>query len=113
MVKIPELFQSVDAYLGPYVFPLLEETRAELKSSMYTINAAPFAEVTYLRAANPSDKQSFLYDVKVDSWKNRFMDNGSKPYRTVPGDVVLLSDGKPSAVADLQLKFEEKTRIIL
>lgn len=102
MVKIPELFESVDDYLGSYVFPLREETRAELKSSMDAINAAPFAEVISLRVASPEDKESLLYDVEVNSWKNRFMDSCSKPYRTLPGHVDLLSNGKPSAAADLQ-----------
>ncbi|KAL2487579.1 uncharacterized protein Fot_40871 [Forsythia ovata] len=102
VVKIPELFQSVDHYLGSYVFPLLEETRAELASAMDTIHAAPIAEVISLSEANPSDKDTLLYDVKVDSWKNRLIDCGSKPYRTLPGDVILLSNGKPSAAADLQ-----------
>ncbi|XP_057496051.1 helicase sen1-like isoform X2 [Actinidia eriantha] len=43
--KIPESFQSVEDYFGAFVFPLLEETRAEPASCMDVIHGAPFAEV--------------------------------------------------------------------
>ncbi|CAI9770918.1 unnamed protein product [Fraxinus pennsylvanica] len=100
--KIPELHQSVDQYLGSYVFPLLEETRAELASAMDGVYNAPFAEVIALDAAKPYDTHTLLYNVKVDKWKNRLGHSDRKPYRTLPGDVVLLLTGKPESVADLQ-----------
>ncbi|KAL2459870.1 uncharacterized protein Fot_54614 [Forsythia ovata] len=100
--KIPELLLHVDQYLGSYVYPLLEETRADLASSVDSIYNAPFAEVIALDASKPYDTHTMLYHVKVDSWKNRLGDRGREPYRTLPGDVVLLSNGKPESVADLQ-----------
>ncbi|KAL2487580.1 uncharacterized protein Fot_40872 [Forsythia ovata] len=100
--KIPELLLHVDQYLGSYVYPLLEETRADLASAVDSIYNAPFAEVIALDASKPYDIHTMLYHVKVDSWKNRLGDRGREPYRTLPGDVVLLSNGKPESVADLQ-----------
>ncbi|CAA3025292.1 Hypothetical predicted protein [Olea europaea subsp. europaea] len=100
--KIPELHQSVDLYLGSYVYPLLEETRAELASAMDGIYNAPFAEVIALHVAKPYDTHTLLYDVKVEKWKNRSGHGDREPYRTLPGDVVLLLNGKPESVADLQ-----------
>ncbi|XP_073120215.1 uncharacterized ATP-dependent helicase C29A10.10c-like [Henckelia pumila] len=93
--KIPESFKSVDRYLGSYVFPLLEETRAELASAMETIYKAPFAEVTSL-----TEHGKCLHSVVVDFWRNRI--TGKEPYRrTLPGDILLLSDLKPESVSDL------------
>ncbi|KAK4406232.1 Regulator of nonsense transcripts 1 [Sesamum angolense] len=89
--EIPQSFESVDQYLGSYVFPLLEETRAELASALETVYKAPFAEVT---SFNELKGDKLQYHVKVDHWRNRKSD-GKEPYRTLPGDVVLLSDLKP------------------
>ncbi|KAL6506744.1 hypothetical protein OROHE_022576 [Orobanche hederae] len=96
--KIPELFESVDHYLLSYVYPLLEETRAALASSLETVYKAPFAGVLSLEETKPN---TLVYNVKVDNWKNKFSDRGKEPYRTLPGDIVLLSDSKPESVSDM------------
>ncbi|GMP92594.1 hypothetical protein CsSME_00042750 [Camellia sinensis var. sinensis] len=98
--KIPESFQSVEHYFGSFVFPLLEETRADLASSMEIIHEAPFAEVISLDACKPYG--TLNYDIKVDYWRNRFSDRGKDPYKTLPGDVFIVSDAKPETVSDLQ-----------
>ena len=82
------------------MFPLLEETRAELASSMQIIHRAPYAEVIYISEANPYGTS--LYHVKVDSWKNRFSDRGKEPYKTLPGDVIIFADSKPKTISDLE-----------
>ncbi|KAL6538714.1 hypothetical protein OROGR_012702 [Orobanche gracilis] len=96
--KIPESFESVDQYLGSYVYPLLEETRFELASSLETVYNAPYAEVTYFRELKHDNG---LYNVKVDRWENRISDRGKDPYRTLPGDFVLLSVLRPESISDL------------
>lgn len=98
--RIPTIFDSAEQYLGSYVFPLLEETREELASSMEIMHSAPFAEVTYLDEAKPYG--TLMYDVKVDHWKNKFSDRGKEPYRTLPGDILVLSDANPESFSDLQ-----------
>ncbi|XP_061990361.1 uncharacterized protein LOC133708840 [Rosa rugosa] len=98
--KIPESFQSAEHYFGSYIYPLLEETRAEVHSSMETLNRAPFAEVVGFEEAKPYGTK--LYDVKVDYWRNRFSDSGKEPYKTLPGDLFVLADAKPETVFDLQ-----------
>ncbi|KZV14915.1 hypothetical protein F511_40287 [Dorcoceras hygrometricum] len=96
--KIPQSFESVDQYLGSYIFPLLEETRSELASAMEKMYKAPFAEVTSLTELRHG---KFLHSVEVDFWRNRIIDRGREPYRTLPGDIVLLSDLKPESDSDL------------
>ena len=100
MERIPESFKSVQHYLGSYVYPLLEETRAQLHSSLEIICTAPYAEViSFLEFKQYETKK---YNVKVDYWRNRFRDRGKEPYRTLPGDVLILADAKPETVSDLQ-----------
>ncbi|KAI8552028.1 hypothetical protein RHMOL_Rhmol06G0232800 [Rhododendron molle] len=98
--KIPELFGSVERYLGSFVFPLLEETRAALFSSLDSVHEAPYAEVIFLNESKPYG--SSLFDIKVDNWRNRFNDRGKEPYKTLPGDVFVVSDVKPESLSDLQ-----------
>ncbi|KAG5240587.1 P-loop containing nucleoside triphosphate hydrolases superfamily [Salix suchowensis] len=96
--NIPESFDSVEHYLGSYVIPLLEETRAQLSSSMDNISTAPFAEVVAFFESKPHD--TLLYDVQIDYWRNR--SRGKVPYKTLPGDIVILTSARPGNVSDLQ-----------
>ncbi|KAL6532138.1 hypothetical protein OROGR_014108 [Orobanche gracilis] len=97
--EIPESFECVDKYLGSYIYPLLEETRAELASAMESVYKAPFAEVTSFRECKG---ETFFYDTKVDHWRNRHSDRGREAYRTLPGDILLISNMKPETASDLE-----------
>ncbi|KHN25944.1 TPR and ankyrin repeat-containing protein 1 [Glycine soja] len=93
-------FKSVRHYFGSYVYPLLEETRAQLCSSMEILSSAPYAEVISLEETYSNGKT--LYNVKTDSWKNRFSGHGKELYKTLFGDLFILADFKPETVEDLQ-----------
>lgn len=97
--KIPQVFESVDHYLSSYKYPLLEEMRDALASSLNNVCKAPFAEVVSLKEATPDMR---LYNVKVGNWINKISACGKEPYRTLPGDFVLLSESKPDSVSDVQ-----------
>ncbi|KAL3635030.1 hypothetical protein CASFOL_022084 [Castilleja foliolosa] len=94
---ISESFESVDHYLGSFVYPLLEETRAELASAMEILYKAPFAKIKYL-----TESKYETYDVEVDHWENRQNDGAKEAYKTLPGDILLVSNMKPETVSDLQ-----------
>ncbi|KAJ9554222.1 hypothetical protein OSB04_018267 [Centaurea solstitialis] len=98
--EIPLTFQSVEQYLGSFVYHLLEETRCNLASSMEIMHKAPFAEISSFRKVKGGKKM--MYDVNVVTWKNRFSEGGKEPYRTLPGDLMLLADGRPESIFDLQ-----------
>ncbi|KAH9658796.1 UvrD-like helicase ATP-binding domain-containing protein [Citrus sinensis] len=98
--QIPFSFRSVGQYFESFVFPLLEETRANLMSGMENISNAPFAKVVAFEDSQPHG--STLYDVKVDRWKKRFSNLGKEPYKTLPGDILVLADAKPETASDLQ-----------
>nr|POE69455.1 helicase sen1 [Quercus suber] len=97
---IPESFESVHQYFDSYIDPLLEETRAQLYSSMEIISTAPFAEVIAFDESEPYGEN--LYDLQVENWSNRCSDRSKEPYKTLPGDILILVDAKPEHVSDLQ-----------
>ncbi|QHO03952.1 TPR and ankyrin repeat-containing protein [Arachis hypogaea] len=98
--QIDMRFSSIEHYFGSYVYPLLEETRTALCSSMEILSSAPFAEVISLKELYSTDKK--LYGVKTGIWKNRFSGHGKELYKTLSGDVFLLADFKPETANDLQ-----------
>jgi hypothetical protein len=67
---------------------------------MEIISNAPFAEVIAFGESKPYGKN--LYNVQVDSWINRFSVPGKEPYKTLPGDILVLANAKPEDVSDLQ-----------
>ncbi|KAF3973230.1 hypothetical protein CMV_003339 [Castanea mollissima] len=67
---------------------------------MEIISTAPFAEVIAFDESKPYGEN--LYDVQVDNWSNRCSDRSKEPYKTLPGDILILADAKPEHVSDLQ-----------
>ncbi|XP_030959976.1 helicase sen1-like isoform X1 [Quercus lobata] len=98
--NIPQSFESVRQYFGSYVYPLLEETHAQVYSSMEIISTAPFAQVTAFYESEPLGEN--LYEVQVDYWSNRCSDRSKEPYKTLPGDILILADAKPEHISDLK-----------
>ncbi|KAI3817066.1 hypothetical protein L1987_10853 [Smallanthus sonchifolius] len=96
---IPQTFESEKHYFGSFFYPLLEETRAELASAMETMYRAPYAEIFSIDEARGHGKM--LYDVTVGNWRNKTSERGKEPYRTLPGDLLILADGKPESFSDL------------
>ncbi|XP_006847999.2 probable helicase MAGATAMA 3 isoform X1 [Amborella trichopoda] len=89
VTDIPQRFSSPDHYFGSFVFPLLEEIRAQLNQSFQTISKAPWTLVlerwgksTYILSTNSGES----------------FGNGYKPHC---GDVILLSTTKPNSIEDL------------
>ncbi|KAK2992174.1 hypothetical protein RJ640_000810, partial [Escallonia rubra] len=96
--KIPLEFNSVEQYVMAFIYPLLEDIRAELFTKIEAISSAPFARVISLQKS----KAKRLYDVEVDNWKNNDRRHGKEPYRPIPGDIFLITDAKPERMSDLQ-----------
>ncbi|KAF8020981.1 hypothetical protein BT93_G1408 [Corymbia citriodora subsp. variegata] len=96
---IPETFQSVRHYLGSYVYPLLEETRASLCSSLENISALPFTEVYDFVEC---ERGGNSYAVKAGQWSNESNTRGKETYKTLPGDILILTDAKPATIPDLE-----------
>ncbi|KAK3000286.1 hypothetical protein RJ639_023742, partial [Escallonia herrerae] len=98
--KIPLEFNSVEQYVTAFIYPLLEDIRAELSTKIEAISSAPFARVISLQKSKPY--KTSLYDVEVDKWKNNDRSHGKEPYRPIPGDIFLITDAKPERMSHLQ-----------
>lgn len=64
---------------------------------MEMIHQAPYAEVIGIKEAKSAENN--FYKLRINCWKNRFT---GEPYKTLPGDVLILSDYRPEAIRDLQ-----------
>ncbi|GKA56640.1 UvrD-like helicase, ATP-binding domain, P-loop containing nucleoside triphosphate hydrolase [Tanacetum coccineum] len=98
--NLPLTFESEEHYFASFVYPLLEETRADLASSMEIMYRAPFAEILLLNESKCGE--NMVYDVIAGPWKNQFSERGKDGYCTLPGDLLILVDGKPESISDLQ-----------
>ncbi|GJS40419.1 hypothetical protein Tco_0565462 [Tanacetum coccineum] len=97
---IPLTFESEEHYFGSFVYLLLEEARTELASSMEIIHTSLFAEI--LSFSESKCGENMVYDVSVSPWKNPFGERGKDAYQTLPGDLLVLLDGKPESIFDLR-----------
>ncbi|KAL5984656.1 hypothetical protein ACLOJK_041277 [Asimina triloba] len=97
--NIPETFHSVEDYVESYVFPLLEETRAELYSSLETISDAPHAEITAIEESKHASR--FCYFINVNGWKSGLGIRSDGIYKPLPGDIFILSSMIPEAPENL------------
>ncbi|GKC61907.1 hypothetical protein Tco_1089505, partial [Tanacetum coccineum] len=93
--NIPLTFESEEHYFGSFVYPLLEETRSELASSMEIMYSAPFADILSINESKSGEDR--IYDVTVGHWGNQFSERD-----TLPSDLLLLVDRKPESVSDLK-----------
>ncbi|GJU83140.1 UvrD-like helicase, ATP-binding domain, P-loop containing nucleoside triphosphate hydrolase [Tanacetum coccineum] len=98
--NIPITFNSEEHYFRSFAYALLEETRCELASSMELIYGAPFADVLSINESNSGE--NMLYDVTVGPWKNQSSERGKDDCHTLVGDLLILVDGKPETISDLQ-----------
>lgn len=92
----------MEKYFQSFVYPLLDETRAQLCSSMEILSSSPYAEVVSLDHSRSHSYGRNHYVVKTDTWKNRSSGHGKELYKTLSGDVFILADFKPETVNDLQ-----------
>ncbi|KAI4312709.1 hypothetical protein MLD38_037509 [Melastoma candidum] len=100
---IPSTFSSTVQYLRSYELPLLEETRAGISSSVEDIHARPYAQIVQFstrRKAVDGDKKTF--DVEVDGWRNRSGHPNKEQYKTLPGDLMLLTTAAPRDIRDVR-----------
>ncbi|GJQ99904.1 UvrD-like helicase, ATP-binding domain, P-loop containing nucleoside triphosphate hydrolase [Tanacetum coccineum] len=93
-------FESEEHYFGSFVYPLLEEARSELASSMEIMHIVPFADILSFNETTSGENR--VYDVIVGPWKKQYSERGRNDYDTLPGDLLLLVDGKPESVSDLK-----------
>lgn len=85
--------------------PLIEETRAELQSSLESLHEAPCAEVLSVQDAKSHSKRKatsdFFYSIDIDRWVLEAGHNKSEAYKPKINDILVLSNFKPENANDL------------
>ncbi|KAH9658783.1 hypothetical protein KPL70_023622 [Citrus sinensis] len=61
---------------------------------------APYAQVIAFEELKPYGANQ--YGIEVDYWRNTISNSGKEPYKTLPGDILVLADFKPEKVSDLR-----------
>ncbi|KAJ8629373.1 hypothetical protein MRB53_022696 [Persea americana] len=96
--KIPERFLSVEKYLSSFIFPLIEETRAELCNSLEEVYDAPVAEIISIEEYEA--RSELFYFIDICGWKSGSGIGGTN-YKPRPGDIFVLSSMRIEAASDL------------
>ncbi|KAK8956076.1 hypothetical protein KSP40_PGU021803 [Platanthera guangdongensis] len=89
VVEIPKTWNTIGRYRDSFLFPLIEEVRTDLCSSLESISEAPYTRIKSLRWSG-----KLAYHARFDDSR----DGSCKP---MVGDIFALSDSKPSHVSDL------------
>ncbi|CAI9110338.1 OLC1v1010344C1 [Oldenlandia corymbosa var. corymbosa] len=101
MVKqIPETFTSTDHYLKSFIYPLLEETRADLYSNLTTLCRAPILEVFDVKISkNFSPPKELYYAMSLKPTSEYEGKEGI--YEPEYGDLMAITDVRPKRIDDL------------
>lgn len=93
------MFLSIEHYFGSFAAPLMEETRAEIHSSLVDISKAPRAKILAIENGQRKSKTTQEYYIDVE-FLNNHIDCGSQNYKARNGDLFILSSMKPEDVRD-------------
>jgi hypothetical protein len=84
-------------YMNSFTYPLIEETHADLLSSISTLPLAPRRVIWSFKQTNESKPpKDFLYHVTL---KNMSESEGA--YEPMVGDLIALTDVRPKSIEDL------------
>ncbi|TVU16037.1 hypothetical protein EJB05_39584, partial [Eragrostis curvula] len=95
--KIPETFTSSKSYFGSFSYPLIEETHADMFSSLNGYGHQNFIPVIRMERLYGGGKIFFCFEVAKPA-----KDEGSREtYVPSEDDIIVLSSRKPKHVSDL------------
>ena len=100
MKKIPETFKSTAEYLNSFVAPLIEETHADLLSSMTRLSLAPSRQLYSVeRDKDYKAPRDLFYNIVLRKRDSNRSD--LETYQPQSGDLVALTDVRPKCISDL------------
>ncbi|KAF5199539.1 Helicase sen1 [Thalictrum thalictroides] len=98
--KIPETFSSVAHYKKSYLYPLVEETHADMCSSMELLYQAPTCEILSLEESKGHEPpKNLLYDVTFGI--PEIGNNKRDTYKPQNWDLIALTNVRPKCIDDL------------
>ncbi|WOL07347.1 hypothetical protein Cni_G16087 [Canna indica] len=81
-----------------FTYPFMEELRAEMCSNLEDVSHAPFIEIEYLECTKPTEN---LYHIVIAAPLQSSSSGSNVVYSPHKGDILALSDSKPSDASDL------------
>ncbi|KAL3838764.1 hypothetical protein ACJIZ3_023355 [Penstemon smallii] len=101
--RIPETFSSARQYFNSFMYPLIEETHADLRSNITTLFRAPSREIIggqRIKGGNNPEKLTYRINLKP-RWPI------SKPGSSFInfGDLIVLTEMKPKCIYDLNRSY--------
>ncbi|KAL5554237.1 hypothetical protein UlMin_041638 [Ulmus minor] len=94
--QIPSTFYSTTEYLNSFVAPLIEETHADLFSSVISVSQSPFCEIKFFKQMKAfKTPKDLFYQLEVTG------KNDTKTYEPESGDLIAITNVKPRCASDL------------
>nr|XP_023922880.1 uncharacterized protein LOC112034293 [Quercus suber] len=91
--QIPHTFSSTNEYMNSFTYPLIEETHADLLSSMSTLHLAPSCEIlSFKQTKDFKPPKEFFYLVTLKSVSGLQKNGGYEP---MVGDIIALTNVRP------------------
>ncbi|KAH7852774.1 hypothetical protein Vadar_029088 [Vaccinium darrowii] len=93
---IPKTFSSTSEYMNSFIYPLIEETHADLCSSMETVDCAPAREIWTIETSKAfKPPKGLYYDILLNE------ENDEGMYEPEFGDLIALTEVRPKQIDDL------------
>lgn len=116
--KIPLTFSSTEQYLASFVYTLIEETHADLFSSMANVSRAPVLEVYDIKLSDKcsegeDDCLEYFISFKKIEENGEEKEEEEESYEPECGDLFALTDVKPKRIDDLNRPQRPYTLVII
>ncbi|KAG8380907.1 hypothetical protein BUALT_Bualt06G0065500 [Buddleja alternifolia] len=93
--RIEDNFTSADGYLKSFINPLIEETRADLRSNVSTIYSAPTREIFDVKTCKDFEPpKNLTYEISLKK-------STGNTYEPEYGDLIAFTDVRPKCIDDL------------
>ncbi|CAI9777673.1 unnamed protein product [Fraxinus pennsylvanica] len=100
--RIPETFSSPRNYFKSFIYPLIEETHADLHSKFTSVYHAPVREIFYVEERRDfRPPKNLFYTMWLKRFKSDSEQDGHEIYEPEVGDLIALTDVKPECIDDL------------
>lgn len=98
--NIPMTFTSMNGYMSSFIYPLIEETRADLLSSLEMVARAPTRKIVGVKTSKGyKPPKELYYDIYLEGL-GKFL-NDQRDYQPEFGDLIALTDTKPKCIDGL------------
>ncbi|CAA0809368.1 P-loop containing nucleoside triphosphate hydrolases superfamily protein [Striga hermonthica] len=96
---IPDTFTSAQHYLNSFIDPLIEETHADLHSSLMSLHSAPLCEISDVKKDKKfNPPKNLVYSIKTLKKADQ---KARTTYEPECGDLFALTEVRPKCVDDL------------